>query len=368
MTPKILIVDDEEPVRLLHARFLKRLGCWCVTAPDVPQARARLTEHDFALALVDVNLPGITGLELVKYLTHAHPNTATLLVTALDDPLVANSALELGAYGYLIKPFECNELLINVSNALRRRTLELQNREHRERLEHLIVGGASPFVTDLDGLKKSAGQNPAEDEKGILQLAHTAEFRGRGPDRHIERMSGFCTMIARHLNREPNSVERLRLASMFHDLGKISIPDSILFKTGRLTAYELDVMKRHAQFGHHMLMGTGNELLEMAATIAWTHHERYDGTGYPRGLAGDAIPLEGRIAAIADVFDALISETVYKAAYPFEKAIDIMLDCRGKHFDPELLDLFVDSIRAAQCPPLPDCHIAGVSPETIRSL
>ena len=357
MTPKVLIVDDEELLRMLYGQFLKRLGCWCVLAVDAEQARNRLTEHEFALALVDVNMPGTTGLELVRYITREHPNTAVLIVTAVDDPLIADSVLEMGASGYLIKPFECNELLINVSNALRRRTLELQRQEHRERLEQLIAGGLTPFASALDGLKKSAGCARGDDERTIMQIARTAEFHDREPGQHIERMSGYCALMARRLGMDADYIERIRLASMLHDLGKISIPDSILFKAGRLTSFEMEVMRRHAQFGHHMLMGTNCELLELAASIAWTHHERYGGTGYPRGLAGENIPIEGRIAAVADVFDALTSETVYRPGYPREKAIDIMLDCRGQHFDPTLVDLFLESIRLRLTEPIADSHL-----------
>jgi len=332
---------------MLNGRILKRLGCWCVMAADVAQARHRLTEHEFELALVDVNMPGASGLDLMRYIADRHPTTAVLMVTAVHDPLIADSALELGAYGYLVKPFECNELLINVSSALRRRKLELQNREHRERLEQLALGGCVLFHDTLERLKQAGDRISEADEKHILQAARLAEFRDQNPGEHIEKMSTICAAMARRLGRAPETCERIRLASMLHDLGKIAIPDSILFKCGRLTQYELEVMRRHANFGHHLLMGTQSKLLELAATIAWTHHERFDGSGYPRGLAADAIPLEGRIAAIADVFDSLTNQTPYKPGYPLDKALDIMVDGRGKHFDPILLDLFIEAIEPA---------------------
>ena len=346
-TPNVLIVDDEEPVRLLHGRLLKRLGCWCAMAADAAQARSLLEEHEFALALIDVNIPGVTGVELVRHIASQYPDTAMLMVTAVDDPLIADTSLELGAYGYLVKPFECNELLINVSSALRRRNVEIQNRKHRERLEELILVGSASLHDSIERLKHVGKQVSAADEQTIFDIARISEFRAHDPGRHLENVSNHCAMLTRRLGSDAETCELFRLASVLHDIGKIVIPEGTLLKQGRLTRFEFEMVKRHCTFGHLMLTGSTSELLKLADSIAWTHHERYDGSGYPRGLAGDAIPLEGRIVAIADVFDALTTSRAYKPAYPADKATDLMRQVRGQHFDPALLDLFFSGLQEA---------------------
>lgn len=344
VTPKVLIVDDEEPVRLMHGRLLKRLGCWCAMASDVAQARSLLAEHDFALALIDINMPDESGVDLVRFICGNHPDTATLMVTAVDDPLIADTSLELGAYGYLVKPFECNELLISVSSALRRRTIEIQNRKQRERLEELVLVGAASLHESLDRLKRAGNKLGPAEQQLLFEIARTAEFRAHDPGRHLENVSDHCVMIVRRLGSDAETCERFRLASVLHDIGKIVIPESVLLKKERLTRSEYDMVKRHCSFGHQMLAGTESELFQLADSIAWTHHEQFDGSGYPRGLAGDSIPLEGRIVAIADVFDALTTSRAYKPAYPPDRAIDLMNQVRGQHFDPKLLDLFCQSL------------------------
>jgi diguanylate cyclase (GGDEF)-like protein len=178
----------------------------------------------------------------------------------------------------------------------------------------------------------------------IRRLAFAAEFRNAETGRHTERMSRYCELLAHKLELDDERCELIRLASGLHDVGKIAIPDRILLKPGALTDSERRVMERHAEIGHRLLAGSSSELLEVAAAIALTHHERFDGTGYPRGLTGEAIPLEGRIAAVADVFDAITSNRVYRAALSFDAAVDEIRTGRGSHFDPLVLDLFLEAL------------------------
>lgn len=290
---------------------------------------------------MDVNLPGDSGLELVKHLRRHHSSTAVLMVTGVDDPLIADSALELGAYGYLVKPFQGNELVINVSNALRRRELEKQNREHREHLEQLALGEYEPFQEALNRLRETV-QNGQAAEQTLLEIARLAEFRQHDSGLHLERMSTYCWLLAHRMGLQADVCEQICLSSMLHDVGKISVPESIIFKTATLTNFEVEVTRGHADFGYRMLRGLRGEFAQMAATIAWTHHERFDGTGYPRGLTAGAIPLEGRITAIADEFEALRSPTAQRPGYPIATALEIMFRERGKHFDPALLEQFVE--------------------------
>jgi putative two-component system response regulator len=261
----------------------------------------------------------------------------------MDDRRYADSAIELGAYGYVLKPFKPNELIINVGNALRRRTLEIENRSHRERLEQTVLDRTAALRDTIARLESSDSELRRLREETIRRLSWAAEFRNQETGEHIVRMSLYCTLLARLAGLETDRAELIRIASPMHDVGKIGIPDRILLKPGRLTEDERRVMEAHTEMGHRILAGSGVELLDLAAEMALTHHERIDGTGYPARAAGEEIPIEGRICAIADVFDALTSDRVYRQAFQPDEARAMMLEGRGTQFDPELLDLFFGS-------------------------
>ena len=197
------------------------------------------------------------------------------------------------------------------------------------------------LMYDVSAEKEAQASLHRSREETIRRLSRAAEFRDDETGAHIERMSRYCELIAARLGLDPQTCEQLRIASPMHDVGKIGIPDAILRKRGGLDPEERAEMERHVEIGYGILAGSGAELLDLAATIAWTHHEHFDGCGYPRGLEGEAIPLSGRIAAVADVFDALTNERVYHPAYPFEQAVEIMRGQSGTHFDPRVLDAFL---------------------------
>jgi putative two-component system response regulator len=344
---RILIVDDEEQVRSVLRRTLKADRHVTASASGVAAARARLREDGFDLVLCDVNMPGESGVEFLEFALGQDPDLAVVMVTGVDDPALAERTLELGAYGYVVKPFRASELSIAVANALRRRRLEIENRAHRERLEQIVLDRTAALrqaVTRLEGKEQELQRSH---EETIHRLARAAEFRDQETGRHVERVSRYCSMLASRLGLEKERCELLRLASPLHDIGKIAIPDRILLKPGRLTADERRLMETHAEVGYNLLAGSGQDVLEFAALVAWTHHERYDGSGYPRGLAGDDIPLVGRIVAVADVFDALTSDRVYRPALPGEETLHVLREGRGTHFDPAVLDVFLESLPAA---------------------
>jgi putative two-component system response regulator len=317
---RLLVVDDEEPIRRALARVLSEAGHDCRLAADAAEARARLDAEPVALMLCDVNLPGESGLELIRSVREDHPNTAIVMVSGDAATAVADRALRLGAYGYLIKPFKSNEVVITVANALERRR---KDRDSHRRLQR----------SDED-LRRAR-------EETIRRLSRALEFRDEETGDHVERMSRYCGVLAGRLGFD---AETMRIASPMHDVGKIAVPDGILLKPGRLTPPEREVMQRHAEVGWNLLADSDSALLKTAATIARTHHEHYDGGGYPRGIAGEDIPIEGRIAAIADVFDALTSDRVYRPAVEVEVALAVLHEERGTHFDPEVLDAFLDVI------------------------
>ncbi len=342
-SPHILIVDDEEPIRHILGQMLQRHGYSCTLAADAPDARASLELKDFALILCDVNMPGESGLDLIKEILIERPSLAAVMVTGIDSAELANTALDAGASGYVIKPFERNEILICVANALRRRRLEIDNRTHREQLEEIVRTRTAALQQSLEWLEESDKELRHSREETIHRLAIAAEFRDKCTAGHIKRMSQYSAFLAHRYGLDEERCELIRIASPMHDIGKIGTPDHVLRKPGKFTQEEFDVIAQHPEIGYQILNGSDSDLLKTAAIIAWTHHERYDGTGYPRGLAGKDIPLEGRIVAIADTFDALTSKRVYKPAFSIDHAFSIMREHRESHFDPELLDLFLDS-------------------------
>lgn len=342
---RVLVVDDQSPIRRLLSKLLQPRGYVCTPAANAAEAQRLLEEEPFELMLCDVNMPpGRSGIELVREVLERHPDVAAIMVTAEDDTEVAETALNLGAYGYVIKPFKANELLINIFNALRRRRLEIEHRAHQEILEATVQDRTVELRRTLVHLQEAEHALREAHEETVHRLMRAAEFRDNETAQHIVRMSRFCELLARASGMNAEECELMRLASPMHDIGKIGTPDHILLKPGRLSAEAFQTMKQHAEIGYRILHGTGMPILRLGASIALTHHEKYDGSGYPRGLAGEAIPLEGRITAVADVFDALTSRRVYKPAYSVEESVALMREQRGRHLDPVLLDRFLDNL------------------------
>jgi putative two-component system response regulator len=328
---RILVVDDDAQLRRLLTTLMAAEGFECADAASLTEARAELAQRDADLVLLDVHLNGESGLTLARELSGRHHGPAVIMVSGADDAEVAGIALDAGVYGYVTKPFKRNEVTIAVQNALRRRRLESESREHRAMLEDRVVERTAEVHDALTRLRLA-------NEETVLRLSKAVEFRDPETGSHIERMSHYCGLLAGRFGLDADG---LRVASRLHDVGKIAVPDSILQKPGPLTPEERREMERHATIGHRLLRGSRSELLEVAAEIALTHHERFDGTGYPRGLAGEDIPLAGRIAGVADVFDALTTDRVYRAAIPLEEAIATLRAERGRHFDPEVVDAFL---------------------------
>lgn len=336
----LLIVDDEEGIQGLLIRILKRAGYDnLMTASSSDEAKRLLSSNTVDLVLTDMEMPGGSGLELLDHIHRAMPGVATIMVTVVDDGALADKALELGAYGYIIKPFRQSEVLIGVANALRRRDLELENQMHRHRLEKSVKLKSADLWGAVVKLEHSENEVRASRTETIERLAIAAEFRDEETGFHVARMSRYCEILALKCADE-QVCKHIREASSLHDVGKIGIPDRILLKPGTLTKEERMIMEEHALIGHRILGGSESPLLKLAAEIALTHHEWIDGTGYPHGLCGNDIPLVGRIAAIADVFDAMTSNRVYRRAFPLLEVIEKMKKEAGTHFDAGLLAAF----------------------------
>jgi putative two-component system response regulator len=340
----VLVVDDDNSIRRMIVRILGRAGYECTEASDATAALQFADTNEFALVTCDVNMPGGSGLDLVRDLRTRHPDIAVLMVSGMDDPRTAAVATDLGAYGYLMKPFEANEMLIASANALRRRHLEIENRLHQQHLESLVAERTSDLTATVERLSRTEHALRESQEEAIRRLAFAAEFRDPTTGAHINRMSRTCELLADHAGLGRAKAELIRIASPMHDIGKIAVSDEVLRKPGKLTSEEMDEMRKHPVIGNEILSGSDSELLQLGGLIALTHHERWDGTGYPYHLRRDQIPVEGRIVAIADVFDALTSERSYKPAFTVDHALGIMTEERGHHFDPDLLDVFLDIV------------------------
>ena len=335
---RILIVDDDGHIRELVRRLLERAGYSCVTAENGAQAQQLLAVQTFELMVCDLQMPGESGLDVISHVRATYPDTAAIMVTGVDDERLAGHALTLGAYGYIVKPFSSTDLAIQVLNALRRRQLEIAQRHERERLEHMVEARTGELRRAVEDLKRS-------EEETVRRLAAAVEARDHETAEHIERVGDYSALVAAWLGLPADHCTLIRRSSTLHDVGKIGVADEILLKPGPLTPAERVAMQRHAKIGHDILSGSELDLLELAATIAWTHHERVDGTGYPRGLAGSEIPLEGRIVAVVDVYDALTSDRPYRQALTHENAIALMCTGKGTQFDAIVLDAFLTALQ-----------------------
>lgn len=338
---ELLIVDDDEALRRWEERVVIDQGYTCEGVGEAGTVRQRLAQESYRLVLLDVNMPGESGIELLAYIRREYPEVAVLMVTGEDSTALAMNAIELGAYGYLVKPVGSGELLINVANALHRWRSETETRRLVESLRATVSERTHKLEDALQDLELSQTQVWVSQAETIFRIARTVEFRDEETGHHLHRMSSYCGLLARLTGASAERCEQIRLASQLHDVGKVAVPDNILFKRGKLTPEEFEVMKGHAENGYRMLAGSAAEIVQLGALIARTHHERWDGKGYPHGLAGEEIPLEGRIAAVSDVFDALTSDRVYRSALPVASAIKMMSEERAAHFDPNLLDAFI---------------------------
>jgi putative two-component system response regulator len=298
------------------------------------------------LVLLDLHMPGLTGYDVLKRMRSlpATKHTPVVVLTADESREARERALDLGARDFLTKPFDRTEVALRVRNLLEMRALHQQLQDHNQELEGRVRARTQELWTALQEVEKSALELRRSQAETVMRLSIAAEYRDDDTAQHIHRMSRYCEMLAAESGVDDGTVELIRVASVMHDVGKIGIPDSILRKPGKLTDSERATMEKHARIGYQILSGSDSELLQQAAEIALSHHERWDGTGYPEKRAGTDIPIAARVAAIADVFDAISTDRVYRKAMPFPKAMEVMRGGRGTHFDPALLDVFFENI------------------------
>jgi putative two-component system response regulator len=292
----------------------------------------RYRETRPALILLDINMPHLDGYQVMEQLKALNDPLLPpiIILTAQHGKDYLLRALAAGARDFIGKPFDRNELLMRVRNLL------------DAQLAHRLLHDQKTILEDMvrartDELQRTRLQV-------VQRLGMAAEYRDEETGNHILRMSHTCALLARAIGWSEEGADLILNASPMHDIGKIGIPDAIMLKPGKLEPHEWEIMKTHAAIGGKLLEGDNSILMHMAREIAFTHHEKWDGSGYPNGLAGEAIPQAGRIAALADVFDALTSVRPYKKAWTVEAAVDLIKANRGKHFDPDLVDVFLQAL------------------------
>ena len=327
---RILIVDDLPIIRFTLQRILAKAGYRCREAEDVARALAALDAEPADLVLCDIQMPGASGLDLVKALRPRIPDTSVLMVSSSEDAETAIECLQHGAFGYVLKPFQPREILVQVNAALRRRVLEIAFRDREAQLARKV--------------REQTFEIRNSREEIALRLIAASEHRDHETGSHVRRIGLYAAEMARLLGWDGDRVETIRAAAPMHDIGKIGVPDAILQKPGALTDEEWVSMRRHTSMGATILKGSTVPFIQMGARIAIGHHEKWDGTGYPKGLAAEAIPLEARITTLVDVFDAASNRRHYKESWPEEEVVALIRRGSGVHFDPALVDLFLANL------------------------
>jgi putative two-component system response regulator len=342
---RILIVDDEELNRDLLEAMMTSFGHESETASDGVEALERVSPG-FDLVLLDVMMPGMDGFEVARRI-RGNPeinDIPIIMVTGLSSPEDRLRAVKVGVNDFISKPVDRVELSVRTGSMLKMKEAQDAIKHHRAMLELTVERRTASLQNTLAELKEAQRLTHQAHLDTIRRLAIASEYRDEDTARHINRMSNYCAIVARGLNLPSDKVGLIFHSSPMHDVGKIGIPDAILLKPSKLDNAEWEVMKQHAEIGARILRGSSSELVEAGAIIALSHHEKWDGTGYPEGLSGEDIPLYGRICAIADVFDALTNIRPYKKALSNDKAFEILKEGRGGHFDPKMVDVFFDHL------------------------
>ncbi len=326
----VLLVDDEITNIKLLSEILRVNGYINIFTTTDPRGVETLCDrYNIDLIILDINMPYMDGFEVMECLRkdEKKADIPIIVLTAMVDADTCHRALNEGARDFLTKPFKYLEALSRIRNALETHLLYKQLRRNNEQLEKRVKERTNEiYETRL---------------KIIRRLSRAAEFRDNETGMHIIRMSRYSTSLARTIGMTEDECTIILNSSPLHDIGKIGIPDRILLKPGKLNEAEWEIMKSHTLIGVRILEGDDSELLNAARTIALTHHEKWDGSGYPNGIAGEDIPIMGRIVAVCDAFDALVSKRPYKKAWSVDDTLNLLKEERGKHFDPHLVDSFL---------------------------
>jgi putative nucleotidyltransferase with HDIG domain len=330
---RILIVDDEEAIREVVHSMLSMAGYQCQQAASGLEALAILQSQEFELMLSDLMMADLDGIGLLERAKERFPDMPVLMVTAVHDISVALGALRNGAYDYLLKPFEREQLLATVRRALENRRLKLENRAYQTNLESLVAARTDQLRRAMSDLERSY-------DITLEALGDALDLKDAETEGHSKRVTAFTIAMARAMGLEAERIRVIARGAFLHDIGKMAIPDAILRKPGPLTPDEVLIMREHCYRGYQMLRKI--PFLTEAADIVYSHQERWDGSGYPRGLKHEEIPLGARLFAIADTMDAITSDRPYRPAQSFRAAREEIVRWSGRQFDPNLVNVYLD--------------------------
>lgn len=335
---KILVVDDEPHNIIMLKGILEKLGHHAVGAENAVVA-LEILDRSFDLIFSDVMMPAMNGFEFVRAVRESDEfsDVPVIMVTTLSQKEDRLKAVEAGANDFISKPVDIVELKIRTESMLRQKSQQDEIKLFQSDLHEMVESRTLELREALTKLDTAHVET-------IHYLSAAAEYKDEDTAAHITRMAAYSRLLADKVGLDKKTVDLIHTSSPMHDIGKIGIPDCILLKPGKLDAKEWETMKTHSAIGSNLLSLGNSEYMKMGAVIALNHHEKWDGSGYPCGLAGDEIPLPGRICAVADVFDALTSKRPYKDAFPVEKAVSIMKEGRESHFDPKILDKLLDNL------------------------
>lgn len=322
---KILIVDDEDAIRSLFVEALEELGYRCDVAANGLEALEKFYRvKDYDVVLLDIQMPKLNGIETLKKLKNYSPDLSIIMVSASRDIENVRAALKEGAYDYVFKPFHVTDVDTVIRRAIERSNLIKANKDYQKNLEKKVVQQTEELVRAYSGTLEAM----------ILAL----DLREHETGYHSYRVTEYAINLGKHMNLSEEELSVIAKGALLHDIGKIGVPDHILLKPDKLTEEEWEHMRKHAQFGYDLLKRI--DFLEASARIVHTHHERYDGQGYPSGLSRDEIPLGARIFSVVDALDAMTSRRAYRKAIPFEDAVQIITEASGSQFDPEVIEVF----------------------------
>lgn len=328
----VLIIDDQSITRMILQELIgsieRDVNPTCFADPTEALEWAR--QNDVDLVITDYKMPQMDGIEFIKWFRRipGHSDVPVMIVTCIEDQSVRYLALESGATDFITKPIDHTECRARCNNLL---TMSLQRKLIKDRA--LLLE---------EEIRKTTQELHDREEETLIRLAKAGEYRDEDTGNHIHRISRYSRLIAEKLGLSGELCDLIAQAAPMHDIGKIGIPDAILLKPGRLTPEEFVIMQQHTEVGYEILKDSPSKYLQTGAVIALSHHEKFNGQGYPHGLKGDKIPLEARIVAVADVFDALVSNRPYKKSWPLEKAFDYIRQEHGNHFDPDCAEIFLD--------------------------
>lgn len=335
----ILYVEDEDDIRKSFLNILNTLFENIIVATNGDEGLSKYIEFKDKIDLIitDINMPKLNGIEMAKKIKELKPNQSLIFVTAYSSDNYLIEAIRLNIDGYIIKPVEIYQTVEVLHKTIKKIHEKKELDSYREHLE-VLVDEKTKEVTNLNfEIDKTL-------REVVFTLSEIAEAKSKETGNHVKRVANFSRILGEAFGMSQDELKILKNAAAMHDIGKIAIPDSILNKPSSLTDSEFEMIKNHTVYGYDILRTSERDLFQAAAIVAHQHHEKYDGRGYPRGVRGESIHIYGRITAIADVFDALASDRVYKRAWEVDRVLELLKSESGKHFDPHLIELFFKNL------------------------